>query len=838
MQENIEFSADMPIIIGIRNISEEPRHWHNRIEIFLVLSGDLRIVVETETYHLTEDDIILINSNQVHEITSNDNVTVVLQINYGYFKKWMDESTFFHCNSTIFHNKTKYVELKRMIAQLVYINYNETEHNDLLTISLAYQIVLELVRNFKSFEHNQFSQNPKHLVRLRTIIQYLNSNYMENISLEQIAEKEFLSPSYFSHFFKVNMGVSFFNYLTGIRMNHAVNDLLTTNLTMEQIAANNGFANSRYFVDCFKKKYGMLPREYRKEHKLELKARSANPLGTAFYKGYLVMEQLDYLNKLGEYLDMKNIKKPGNIMTSVPCRSIEINATSNKKKLKHYFKTFTGVGRAKELLMEQVRTELATLQKEVGFQYVKFHGLLDDSMMLYNEDRSGNPYLTFHYVDEILDFLMSINLKPLIQFSFMPKLLAKNPSNTIFYHPSILSEPNSRDNWRFLITGLTRHFIERYGLEEVRSWLFTFWNVPYTSYFFGFDNDDTVYELYKITYDCVKRCDNRLMFGAPSYGSIDFTLSEYYDFLKRCFDTDCPPDFYNIHCYPVETASTIELVTLGKSTVKNETSDKMILSEDPDYLASTLNYVKERLAKYPKLPIYITEWASSASHRDWLNDTCYRSAYIVKNILENYDEANSFGNWCLSDTLEELPYDNELFHGELGLFAYHGIKKPAYYAFTFLNKLMDILIDSGEGYFITTNGRGDYVILLYNYVHISPLYSQGVLFNVTFLERYNAFVNSDPCDFEFTLNYTENGKYIMTEQIVNREHGSAFDEWVRMGALPLTTKEEIDILKGRSMPLVNKAMITVENNNLTYYAELKPHEIRLITIKKQYDQEL
>lgn len=837
MQENMEFTEEMPIIIGIRNISEEPRHWHNRIEIFLVLSGDLTIVVETETYHLTEDDIILINSNQVHEITSNDNVTVVLQINYGYFKKWMDESTFFHCNSTIFHNKSKYVELKRMIAQLVYINYNETEHNDLLTISLAYQIVLELVRNFKSFEHNQFSQNPKQLTRLRTIIQYLNSNYMENITLEQIAEKEFLSPSYFSHFFKVSMGVSFFNYLTGIRMNHAVNDLLTTNLTMEQIAANNGFANSRYFVDCFKKKYGMLPREYRKEHKQEVKTRSANPLGPAYYRGYLVMEQLDYLNKLGEYLDMKNIEKPGHIMTSVPCKSVEINATLNKKKLRHCFKTFTGVGRAKELLMEQVRTELATLQREVGFQYVKFHGILDDSMMLYNEDRSGNPYLTFHYVDEILDFLMSINLKPLIQFSFMPKLLAKNPSNTIFYHPSIISEPNDREKWRFLISELTRHIIDRYGLEEVRSWLFTFWNAPYTSYVFGFDTDDTVYELYKITYDCVKKCDSKLMFGAPSYGSIDFHISEYYDFLERCFNGNCPPDFYNIHCYPIKTSNTNELATLGESTVRKETNDKMILSDNPDYMSTVLTYLKERMDKFPKLPIYITEWASSNSHRDWLNDTCYRSAYIVKNILENYDEVNSFGNWCLTDTLEELPFDNELFHGELGLFAYHGIKKPAYYAYTFLNKLMDILVDRGKGYFITTNGGGDFVILLYNYIHISPLYSQGILFNVTFLERYNAFVNSDPCDFEFTLTSAENGNYIMTEQIVNREHGSAFDEWVRMGALPLTSKEEIDALKGRSMPLVNKAKIKVDNSCITYYAELKPHEIRLITIKKQFNPE-
>ena len=836
MQENMEFIDDMPIIVGIRNILEEPRHWHNRIEIFLVLSGNLQIVVESETYHLAEDDIILINSNQVHEIVSKDNVTVVLQINFAYFKKWMDESSFFHCNSTIYHNKSKYTELKRMIAQLIYINYNEAEHNDLLSISLAYQIVLELIKNFKSYEQNVVSQNSKHLQRLRTIIQYLNSNYMEDITLEQIAEKEFLSSSYFSHFFKTNMGVSFFNYLTGIRMNHAVNDLLTTNLTMEQIAANNGFANCRYFVDCFKKKYGVLPKEYRKEHKQDTKTRQTNPLSTVYYKGFLVMEQLDYLNKLGEYLDTKSTKKTGKLMGNVPCITVETNSKNSQKQLKHYFKTFTGVGRAKELMMERVREELRLLQKEVGFQFIKFHGILDDAMMLYNEDRAGNPYLTFYYIDEILDFLLSIGLKPLIQLSFMPKLLAKTPNNTIFYSPSILSEPNSMANWEFLITGLTIHLLERYGQEEVRTWMFTFWNVPFESYIFAFETNEIAFELYRSTWNCVKNCDSELRFGTPSYGSINFAISEFYDFIDLCNRCNCPPDFYLINCYPVKTSPVFEMITPGDTSSRYALYEKMILSEDPDFMKNIIDTVKDKLTIYPKLPIYITEWASSASHRDWLNDTCYRSSYIVKNILENYDDVNSFGNWCLSDTLEELPYDNEMFHGEMGLFTYSGVKKPAYYAFIFLNKLYDTLVDRGKGYFITTNQKGDYAILLYNHIHISPLYSQGILFNVTFLERYNAFVNPEACDFEFTINETLNGRYIITEHIVNREHGSAFDEWVRMGALPLTTEEEIDILKGRSMPLINKSELVVEVGELNYYADLKPHEIRLVQIKKQFEK--
>jgi beta-xylosidase len=193
----------------------------------------------------------------------------------------------------------------------------------------------------------------------------------------------------------------------------------------------------------------------------------------------------------------------------------------------------------------------------------------------------------------------------------------------------------------------------------------------------------------------------------------------------------------------------------------------------------------------------------------------------------------SFGNWSLSDILEELPFDNDLFCGELGLFTKYGIKKPSYYAFLFLTKLMNYLVDHGPGYFITSNQEGDYVILLYNYVHISSLYAQGVLFNVTFIERYNAFTDPAPMEVDLLLSNVENSTYTCIEHYVNREYGSAFDEWVRMGAEPLNTPEEIETLKGHSMPRINKSKIEVNNKKINYYTKLEPHEIRLIEIKKK-----
>lgn len=829
IHENVEFLDEMPINITIKTLSDAPKHWHNCIEIFLVLSGKLTITVDNETYHLLEDDIILINTDQIHEIQSNDNVVVALQINPSYYKKGLESGASFLCNSAAYHNKLKFTELKRIIAKIIYINYNDKEDNELLIISFSYQLMLELVKNFKNLEDKNSSAATKSLQRLGDIIQYLNDNYMENITLEQVAEREYLSPSYLSHFFKLNMGVTFFNYLTGIRMNHAVNDLLNTNLTIEQIAANNGFANSRYFVNAFKKQYGKLPRHFRSDQKKSGEAKKVKQETRPEYAGYLLLKRHDFLNKLGEYLDTEAAKEVTSSTNARSLSTVEVNTRNNIKSLVHTFHNFIGVGRAKEILMESIQQQLRTLQKEVGFRYVKFHGILDDSMMIYNEDTHGNPYLTYYYVDQVIDFLLSIRLKPLVQLSFMPKLLAKDNAKTIFYNPVYLSEPKDYSKWAYLITNLTSHFIERYGLEEVRSWFFCFWSTPFASYIFSFDTDEIAYELYRLTRECVKKCDSHLAFGSPSYGSIDFNSPEYYDFLDFCKENNCFPDFYNLHCYPVKNSTGKDLTAFGL----NATNDSIILSEDPDYMVHTIMCIKKNLSPYPKLPIYFTEWASTTSHRDWLNDTCYRSSFIIKNILENYDQVESFGHWCLSDTMEELPYDNQFFHGELGMYANYGIKKPSYYAYTFLSRLMNTLVDRGPGYFVTTNQKEDYVIVLYNYIHISPLYAQGVLFNVTFLERYNAFVDPNPMDVDLTLTNADNGTYTVVEHVLNRQSGSAFDEWVQMGASPLNTEDEINTLKGRSMPKISITNMVVNNKRINYYAKLEPHEVRLIEIKKK-----
>jgi two-component system response regulator YesN len=94
-------------------------------------------------------------------------------------------------------------------------------------------------------------------------ITYISQHFAEPISLQDVAERVYLSPSHFSRLFKAEMGVTFTEYLTQYRIQKSKILLRITSLPVEIIANNTGFSNSSYFSTTFKRLEGRTPTEYR-----------------------------------------------------------------------------------------------------------------------------------------------------------------------------------------------------------------------------------------------------------------------------------------------------------------------------------------------------------------------------------------------------------------------------------------------------------------------------------------------------------------------------------------------------------------------------------------------
>lgn len=824
LHEIIAFDNSIPVKCFLHRLGYSNRHYHDSIELLFVLSGETDLIVEDAVYHLREEDIVVININEIHELRAEDCILIALQIKPTLFEGEIDqkEQLFFDCNSSTNPSRKSFDSIRRLIARMVKNNTTKQQNYQLLNKSFAYELIFLLLSRFKT--ENSAVRSPrsrKNMERVEQIINIINTNYASELTLASLAEEVHLSVPYLSRFFDKQLGTTFLNYLNSVRLSHAVNELLSTDLSIEQLALDNGFSSAHSFVQIFKKNYNCLPSVYRRNNQV---SNSRSLISNAQqFTSYVEMEHYDYMQVLGKYLT----PEAGTAATPVSsCLEYHVTISRECQPLRHTWKTFLGAGSAKMLLYENIREQLRNVQRDIGYRYIKFHGILSDEMHVYQKSPNGSCTYCYIYVDQVLDFLLSINLKPLIELSFMPSELAADPSKICFGYctspPKVLSE------WTDLIRSFTRHLINRYGTKEVTSWLFSVWNEPDTNYkMFGFATYEDFYPFYEATWRTVKEVCPYLAVGTPS----NYYLTQYQyhyicDFMEWCSRHQCMPDFFNMHFY----ATTFDSPLLD-SFFPSDPGNRIHLSEDENLFHSFISQFRNYTASgpYTHMPVYLTEWNASPAHTDLLNDTCFLSCYIVKNILENYDRLDSFGFWTLSDFLEELAIPAATFHGGLGMVTHNGIPKPAYYAFCFLNHLGQELVAQKDGMFLTRTGDA-YQLICYNYKHFSSLYAQGELFDMTPSNRYATFMPEEAKEFSVTIHDISFPEYHITEYSISRHSGSSYDKWMEMGGIEPENEEELDTLRSLSKPAFQKYSLQSENGCLHLTSVLEQLEVKLFLL--------
>lgn len=821
--EIIRYDEKLPIKLMLQKIGRVEMHWHESMELLMVLTGKMRVEVENRKIELLPEDLILINHHQMHATTGEDCVLVALQMRSSLFEGFVGKNTVFRLCSAGAVQSDRFDRVRRIFAHLVldgleYEKQQDSTVSHLIVQARLYELMAELYSSFRDTRSETPIHSSEALKRLENITTYLSEHYREPITLKEVAQNQYLTVPYLSSFFEKNMGMTFTAFLTELRLRSAYVDLMQTGRLIDEIAAQNGFPNTRSFVAAFRKKYGMLPSKFRATVnepsaplRLGMQGNSA--------ASYLKIEKNDYLAVLKKYAD---IRPTAAAVSDAERRVSEtVDASVSGVPLRHTWRTFTSVGRAKELLLEPVRACLSDLQKELHFSYIKFHGILDDAMMVYREDRHGNPVHNFVYVDSVFDYLLGLGLKPLVQLSFMPSALAKTPDHALFASPVVISEPKDDGRWCDLIRDFTNHLIARYGRAEVRTWFFTFWNEPYGATPFHLSSD-AVKRLYALTYRTVKECDPAIPFGSPSFIAA-LTEEEERDFLSFCRDAGCPPDLHLIHAYQVAPS--------GSSQEMQALDSHSTLSEDPDEFKKQITRARELLGEFSDKKIYLTEWNFSPSHRDWLNDTCFRSCFLTRNLLENYDDLESFGIWTATDFIEELTPGHALFHGGMGLYTRNGIPKPARVVLGMLTHLRDRCIWKSEGCFVTADDRG-YTAVFYHYQHFSSLWAKGILLDNSPVSRYDFFTDHGKLQTELSFRHLRDGVYTVTEYILNRSVGSAYDAWQKMGGLEPETAEEITYLKDSARPGLRRTKTTVTGESLHYEAVLEPLEVRVVTFDR------
>ena len=376
------------------------------------------------------------------------------------------------------------------------------------------------------------------------------------------------------------------------------------------------------------------------------------------------------------------------------------NYLGETKNLNKIWNFSIGSCHAYTLLRADLREQLKIAHDECGFKYIRFHGIFMDQMHVVDRDVDGKLIFSFFNIDNIYDYLISIGVKPFIELSFMPEVLASEHSY-VFRYKGNTTPPKNYAEWDYFIENFVKHLIQRYGLKEVQSWFFEVWNEPNlggdinnynTGFFFGTQED--YFKLYEHTARAIKNIEPSLKVGGPATSNNQW-IEEFIEFTKK---SNVPLDYISTHHYPSD-------VIFGDNCEGGLEFKRLMndvkTSEDKVKAYAEFNKFKSKLWKYiPKFtpismsqkvrkeskdyPLFYTE-QSSLSGID--SDGEFGASYIVEINLRNMDNCDGYSYWCLSDIFEEGFQHSKEFNGGFGLFTYHGIKKASYNAYHLLNKL-------------------------------------------------------------------------------------------------------------------------------------------------------
>lgn len=493
---------------------------------------------------------------------------------------------------------------------------------------------------------------------------------------------------------------------------------------------------------------------------------------------FLKKKEIDFLSQLQTH-DRTIQRERETIMIK-----LHIDAKAQGESYKPTWKKLVTAGRAREGLFAEWREQLAQVQKEIGFEYIRFHGIFNDDMMVYKEDKDGVITYNWKYVDSLFDFLLSIGLRPFLELGFMPHDLSSG-EQTIFWWKGNVTPPADHKKWADLVEALLRHCINRYGLSEVLNWYFEVWNEANITPFWSGTQAD-YFKLYEVTARAVKRVHSDLRVGGPATSSSDTDECPWIaEFLAFCEKKDLPVDFVSTHPYP----NSYPLYSYGLPCYKDENGTRR-----------SLEWLKETMSKtkYRDVEVHLTEWNSSPNCFDLVHDTAFMAPFVIQNNLRAVGMVDSIGFWTFTDIFEEEALGRTIFSGGFGMLNTQGLLKPSYHGYWFLSRLGDRILAQGDNYVVTR--KDDRVqVLLWNYCHYNETYANGHPEIINEHDRYGAFLEKDNTQFELNLENTS-GKYRITKYIFDRENGSVYDSWLKNGAPAHPDAEELSILKANMRP--------------------------------------
>jgi xylan 1,4-beta-xylosidase len=469
-----------------------------------------------------------------------------------------------------------------------------------------------------------------------------------------------------------------------------------------------------------------------------------------------------------------------------------INLDGPTTEFPHFWEQMFGSGRAILSLRSDYRSDLHAIHAATDLKYVRFHAIFHDEVGLYGEDAQGQPIYNFSYVDQIYDGLLAEHVKPFVELSFMPAKLASTPAalHPFWYKPNT-SPPKDWAKWDAMISAFVKHLIDRYGVDEVRSWYFEVWNEPNLDFWSGEPRQQSYWKLYDHTARAVKSVDSRLRVGGPATAQ-----SAWVDaFIAHCAANNVPLDFVSTHVYGDDRSQ--DVFGTREEIPRREMVCRAVKKVHDQIAASSM----------PRLPLIWSEFNATYRNLPEITDSTFMGPWLADTIRQCNGMVTMMSYWTFSDVFEEQGVVKTPFYGGYGLIAERGIPKPAYNAFLILHHLgKQRIAVSSDSVLATRRDDGTYAIAIWNYADPDKPGKLRML-KLSFTGK----------DAGHALIYR-----------VDDNHGNALKAYSKMGSPSYPTESQIrDLQEAAELPQPDE--VTIRDQELMI--SIPPHGLALIEIR-------
>ncbi len=777
----------------IRVISDDESgfHSHGDVELIYPLVGRIEVRFEDELIKAPSKSVLVINSGQIHSIHCNKD-SMYMRVNISYFELIQSihqNRLYFSCNSLKQENDKDFSQIRSVLEML--LNAYAADDGQFKVQSLYYYLWNILCQQFLVIDSKAAESDSV----IERIIQFINQNYKEAINQNDIAEKFFMSQSAFSKYFKKQTGKGFKEYVNELRIDEAKRMLSDTNYSITEIALNDGFKTVTLFNKNFKYATGQTPSEYR----IGISRKKSNA-----YKA-------DEAQLLKHYRDITADENVNTIF------DIDVNSGRlwNQNKIEGICGGFVS-----DLKNATIQLHLKNIVKKVSFEYVNIYNALDDAFENLESIQRGE--FDFESTDQIIDFLLDLNLKPYFELPGRSRIIMSHIGGEQIEYKNPRFTNNRAEDWEKILEAFLIHIIDRYSSRIVSQWRFEF-RLPAKE----IANPLNYLHLYETSYKILKSRLPEIKIGALNVNAEVFEVETdepkgLEDILSSWKKKGILPDFFTIMSYPY-----------GVSVKEDDSYQLESIRSSEHFIRRDIEEFKRTLVRLEitDIPIIVSEWNTSLSQRNSYNDSCGKACHMIRQMIDmaNLGVQHFFNG--VSDRVYQYYDTKGPLIGASALITKDGIFKPSYYAFELWCKLGNDFIDAGENYIVTSQSDGSVQILVFNAKEFSQSYLMNEENRGLEQDISSMFRDENKLSISFNLHGMSRKEYSVRSFKIKESEGSILSEFRKLGKKEQLIKEEIDYLDRMCTPRIQVHRSMPKMDVVKVEVELEPNEIEFILVQ-------